>query len=179
MTDTMDSAQHDEHVKTVYAHFGLALFLAQVLEHGLVNALVFVALLPARAGNPVPRKQWEDEYESFYERNFETTLGKMIHNLKEATSIPSDLEAVLAEALGRRNFLAHNYFRERDVEFLTEEGREKMIKELQEAQSLFVAADTKLTEVTKAARERFGFTEERINKMFEEYLARIKNPNLK
>jgi hypothetical protein len=37
----------DEHVKTVYAHFGLAVYLAQVLEHGLVNALVFVDLLPS------------------------------------------------------------------------------------------------------------------------------------
>lgn len=175
MTDTMDSAQHDEHVKTVYAHFGLALFLAQVLEHGLVNALVFAELLPSRAGNPVPHKQWETEYESFYERNFEATLGKMIRNLKAATTIPSDLETVLTAALTKRNFLSHNYFRERDAAFITEAGREKMIKELQEAQALFSEADNKLTETTKAAREKFGFTDEYINRMFEDYLAKIKS----
>lgn len=175
MADSMDDDQHSEHSKTVYAHFGLAMFLAQVLEHGLVNALGFVELLPTRAGNPVPRKQWEAEFESFFERNFETTLGKMIQNLKAATTIPSDLETVLAAALTKRNYLAHNYFRERDAAFITEEGREKMIKELQEAQALFTAADNRLTEVTKAAREKFGFTDEYTNRMFEDYLAKIKN----
>ena len=175
MTDPIHDKQHDEHSKTVYAHFGLAMFLAQVLEHGLVNALVFIELLPARAGNPVPRKQWEAEFESFFDRNFETTLGKMIRNLKAATTIPSDLETVLTAALTTRNFLAHNYFRERDTAFITEEGRDRMIKELQEAQALFTAADNRLTEATKAAREKFGFTDEYLNRMLADYLVKIKN----
>lgn len=174
MTDSMDDGQHSEHSKTVYAHFGLAMFLAQVLEHGLVNALVFVELLPTRAGSPVPRKQWEAEFESFFERNFETTLGKMIRNLKAATTIPSDLETILTAALTKRNFLAHNYFRERDAAFITEAGREKMIEELQEAQALFSEADNRLTEATKAAREKFGFTDEYLNQMFEDYLSKVK-----
>ena len=71
----------DEHFKTVYAHFGLAMYLAQVLEHGLVNALVYVDLLPSRAGKPLLRKQWESEYDSFTAGHFQTTLGKMIHSL--------------------------------------------------------------------------------------------------
>lgn len=174
MTDPIHDDYHNEHSKTVYAHFGLAMFLAQVLEHGLVNALVFVELLPTRAGNPVPHKQWEAEFESFFERNFETTLGKMIRNLKAATTVPTDLETVLAAALTKRNYLVHNYFRERDVAFLTEEGRDKMIKELQDAQELFSSADNKLTEATKAARERFGFTDEYLNRMVEDHLAKIK-----
>jgi hypothetical protein len=35
----------DEHHKEVYAHFGLAVFTAQVLEHGIVNALVLCDLI--------------------------------------------------------------------------------------------------------------------------------------
>jgi len=38
----------DEHVKEVYARFGLAVYYAQVLEHGLVNALVVLDLIPNR-----------------------------------------------------------------------------------------------------------------------------------
>jgi len=166
----MDSDQDGEHIKTVYAHFGLALFLAQVLEHGLVNALVLVELLPTRAGNPVPHKQWEATYDSFCEQNFKATLGKMIRNLKEAVVIPANLERILDEALRKRNFLAHDYFRERDVAFLSKEGREKMIDELQDAQALFKAADTNVEEVTKTARDRYGITEEYINKMLKERL---------
>ena len=34
----------DEHTKEVYARFGLAVYYAQVLEHGLVNALTISRL---------------------------------------------------------------------------------------------------------------------------------------
>jgi len=171
----MRADERDDHVKTVYAQFGLALYLTQVLEHGLVNALVFIDLLPSRAGNPVPRKQWEAEFDSFLERNFETTLGKMIRSLKAVSQIPGDLESTLADALTKRNFLAHHFFRERSDEFMSQEGREKMIAELQDAQALFEAADAKLAEATKSAREKYGFTDERIEQMIEERLRTIKH----
>ena len=38
----------DEQHKEIYAHFGLAIFTAQVLEHGIVNALVCCDLIPNR-----------------------------------------------------------------------------------------------------------------------------------
>ncbi|MDP1548243.1 MAG: hypothetical protein Q8L87_19690, partial [Anaerolineales bacterium] len=40
----MSEYSADEQIKTVYAHFGLALYLAQVLEHGLANALIYSGL---------------------------------------------------------------------------------------------------------------------------------------
>lgn len=44
----VQSHDEDEHVKEVYARFGLAVYFAQVLEHGLVNALVILFLLPRK-----------------------------------------------------------------------------------------------------------------------------------
>ena len=38
-----------DEIRDVYAHFGLALYLAQVLEHGIVNAMV-AGRLPHREG---------------------------------------------------------------------------------------------------------------------------------
>lgn len=37
----------DDHVKEVYARFGLAVYHAQELEHGLVNAPVVLGLIPS------------------------------------------------------------------------------------------------------------------------------------
>ncbi len=108
----MESDDKDEHVKTVYAHYGLAMYLAQVLEHGLVNALVFLDLLPSRIGKPISRSRWEVEFDAFMERNFEATLGKMIRNLKAVVAVHSDLEVSLQDALWRRNLLAHSFFRD-------------------------------------------------------------------
>lgn len=47
-----------DHVKEVYARFGLAVYFAQVLEHGLVNALVILDLIPARCHLARSRDQW-------------------------------------------------------------------------------------------------------------------------
>jgi len=82
-------------------------------------------------------------------------------------------QVTLANALTKRNFLAHHFFRERSDEFLSQDGREKMIAELQDAQALFETADAMLYEATRPARERYGFTEERIEQMIEERLRTI------
>jgi len=163
----------DEHVKNVYAHFGLAMYKAQVLEHGLVNALVVVDLFASRVGKPMPRKQWETEFDSFMGKHFKTTLARMVQSLKAATSVPWDLEVLLSAALKERNFLAHSFFRDRATEFMTSGGRENMIAVLQEAQALFETADAKLWEVIRPIRERYGFTDERLEKYFEEYRSSI------
>jgi len=168
----------DEHVKTVYVHFGLAIYFSQVLEHGLVNALVFIDLLPRRAGRPVPRREWFKEFNSFMDQHFETTLGKMIRSLKTAIAVPGELESLLAVALEKRNFLAHHYFKDRAAEFMTKTGRDAMICELQDARTLFEQADDKLDEVVKPLRERFGFTDEQFEQHFENYKAKIQRGGL-
>ncbi|MBI2509007.1 MAG: hypothetical protein HYV99_03225 [Betaproteobacteria bacterium] len=126
----MDDDGEDEHIKAVYAHFGLAVYLAQVLEHGLANALLCAELLPSRAGKPVPRKQWEAEFDAFMERQFEGTLGRLIRSLKKAAPIPTELEGLLTEALEKRNFLAHHFFRERAGAFSHAKGGRKCLKNL-------------------------------------------------
>jgi hypothetical protein len=173
MVEIMSDDGTDEHVKTVYAHFGLALYLAQVLEHGLANALMCAGLLPRRAGKPVPRKQWEVEFDAFMDQQFEQTLGRLIQSLRTATSVPTDLENILADALKTRNFLAHHFFRERAESFMSRDGREKMIQELERAQKLFEVADERLSAVAKPLREKYGLSDERLKPFEEEYFKRF------
>lgn len=171
----MNEDSKDEHVKTVYAYFGLAQYLAQVLEHGLANALMCAELLPRRAGKPVPRKHWEAEFDLFMNQQFEQTLGRLIRGLGKATSVPTDLEGLLTDALKTRNFLAHHFFRERAESFMSRDGRDKMIEELERAQKLFDAADERLTEVTKPLREKYGLTDERLKPLEQDYLKKYDN----
>jgi recombinational DNA repair ATPase RecF len=171
--DNMKDYDANEHVKAVYAHFGLAVYSAQVLEHGLANALVCAELLPRRAGKPTVRKQWEAEFDTFINQQFEQTLGRLIRSLKAAAPVPDDLETLLAAALGRRNFLAHHYFRERAEEFITRDGRERMITELREAQKLFESADDRLGQVAIPLREKYGLTDEKLQPFMDQYMARL------
>lgn len=44
----MSQDEEDEHLKEVFARFGLAVYQAQVLERELLNALVIRDLVPSR-----------------------------------------------------------------------------------------------------------------------------------
>ena len=154
----MDDDPLGEHVKTVYAHFGLAVYLSQVLEHGLANAMLIFELAPNAMAVATPIT-WPSRVDSFYEEQFQDTLGRLIRKLQKVALVPPHLEQILARALDRRNWLSHHYFRERATEFLSSAGRNTMIAELEEAQALFQEADGALEAVSRPARERYGYSD--------------------
>ena len=171
----MSADPADEHIETTYAHYGLALYLAQCLEHGLANALVYVDLIPRKARSVRTREEWSAEFDSFMGRSFEQTLGRLIRALREATAVPPELEEKLTDALRRRNWLAHHFFRERAEEFMSTRGRDSMIRELKAAQSLFQAADNLLGQTVKPIREKHGFSDDRLEKFYTDYVSNIEH----
>lgn len=168
-----------EHHKTVYAHFGVAIYLSQVLEHALANALLILDLVPQAQKVATPAS-WPEKVDSFYDSQFRRTLGSLIRRLGELATVPLELENLLAQALDKRNWLSHHYFRERATEFFSVSGRDKMIAELEDAQSLFRAADTALETVVKPLRQRYGYSDEILAKLEEEMLteARAEGSNI-
>jgi hypothetical protein len=74
------------------------------------------------------------------------------------TTVPNDLEGLLTEALKKRNFLTHHFFRERAELFMSRHGREKMIQELERAQKIFDAEPKKVPgtiDLPSGSRKRF------------------------
>jgi hypothetical protein len=145
----------DALVRDTYAHYGLAMYQAQVLEHGVVNAMVYARLAERH-------RVTRDEIDAFMGLEFEKTLGALLRNLKTYVTVPDSLATSLPEALRLRNFLAHDYFRERAAAFMTEAGCLAMIEELQVWQEQFRGASRALTELMKPIGERFGITSEAI-----------------
>ena len=164
----LEEVEYDEgaHNKAVYAHFGLAMFCAQCLEHEVVNTLTLLELL-ARKATIRTRAEWEAAVDSIMDNHFEHTLGKMIKDLKQLTTVPPTLEAMLGEALRARNWLAHDYFRERATDFMTPPGREGMIDELEQPQDMFRMADRTLHATYDAVRTRYGVTDAKIQEEWE------------
>lgn len=155
----------DEHTKTVFAYFGAALYFAQVLEHGLVLALASLALIPEKLPRVRDKEEWSAVFDSFMDRQFKRTLGALLSDLRSLTPVPSQLDMLLGTALSKRNWLTHYYFRERAAEFTSNPGRERMIAELEEARALFEGAGTLLDSVVRPIRERYGITDERIERI--------------
>lgn len=169
-----DITPKNKEVREVYARFGLAIYSAQCLEHGLVNAFLYLHLIPTKM--PVSRsKEWEDEVDSFTSKHFEHTLGRMVKDLEKFTYVSTSLSKKLSEALKIRNWLAHDYFRERAREFLSSEGRMSMIKELDNATNILNEADIELSITLEPVLKKYGITEELIVKVSQEMRSK---PNL-
>jgi hypothetical protein len=73
-----------------------------------------------------------------------------------------ELAADLARGRRMRNRLAHEYFRERAVTFMMNEGCLTMIQELQRCQALFGDVATRLGDLVRPIGERFGITDDAV-----------------
>lgn len=167
----MTKNDEGEHVKEVYARFGLAVYYAQVLEHGLVNALVILDLIPSRRHRARSSEEWGAEVDAFMDRHFEATMGRMMKNLRDVTQVGADLENLLRDALKKRNWLVHDYFRERASEFMSSAGREQMLREVDECRDLFQAADQGLEGIVAPLRSKAGITDELLEREYQRMLA--------
>jgi len=131
-----------------------------VLEHGLVNALLILDLIPSRRHLARSPDEWSTAVDAFMDRQFETTMGQMMKALRDVTPVPSDVESLLRDALRRRNWLAHDFFRERATEFMSTLGRQQMLSEVDECRACFEAADKRVDEIVRTLRIKAGITDE-------------------
>lgn len=147
-------------IKEVYAQFGLVMYHVQCFERTL-------AILLITAHAPNPQKTKRSQYEELLGRYFQRTLGNLINQLREFVAISQQFEITLSEALHKRNWLVHDYFWERAMTFMREEGRKTMIEELQGIAQFFEDTDSKFTTIVEKWGRRQGITEEVIQRRIE------------
>jgi hypothetical protein len=144
-------------IREVYSRYGLAMYQAQVLEHGMVNAVVVARMLPTmRTYND--REAWEDAFDRAYDSELAKTFGNMLRALE-----PLELIGRLRAAKVERDHLAHRFFREHDQDFIGMAGRTRMIAECEAIIERFAAIDTELETFMRPLRERHGITAEWID----------------
>jgi hypothetical protein len=154
----------NKQIKEVYARFGLAVYFAQALEHGIANALLVVDLIPTRRHLALSKEEWAAEVDAFMDHHFDDTMGRLINNLRSITTLGVDLESLLRNALRKRNWLVHHYFRERAEEFVSNARRQEMLKEIDECRELFQTADASLDSIVRPLRTSQGITDEWIER---------------
>jgi hypothetical protein len=135
--------------REVFAHYGLALYAAQLLEHGLINLVLYTGI------HDGSYQTW-DAAEAADADLLKRTMGKLRDALVSRRPDVAHLEGMLARAVRLRNFLAHEYFRERSGAFTTEDGKKKMIEELEQAAAFFREVDGKLEPLTRQLIEAMG-----------------------
>ena len=100
--EALDSSEPtSDDVKEVYARFGLAYYHAEVLYRGLCNLYCASQVPPT---GPMTRHRVEEHQRIASEM----TLGQLLPRLDPI--LPPPLQERLADALERRNFIAHHFW---------------------------------------------------------------------
>lgn len=152
----LDELDVDEQHREVYAWAGLALYMAQVVEHGLVNVLFLARLSDPKL--PLDYATADD----FFEVHFRQVMGRLVTAIRTHVGAPADLDSMLDSALRLRNFIVHQFFRERIELFCHQEGRQLMLDELVDAVRQLRALDRRLDDLVLHLGAPYGITADRI-----------------
>jgi len=153
-----------EDPKEIYAFFGLTYYKAAVLEHGVLN--LAVALLATETPGITV-----GEVDKLYEKFDKKTFGQVISAARNKFDFPADLEAHLEKALQQRNYLAHRFFVDHDIDLQVPDGRCQMIDELIGILRHLQSVDERMDELWLSAWEPLGITKEWIEEKMQEFVA--------
>ena len=149
----MQNDPEDERFKDVYAHAGLALYWCQCFEKTLENILLLQARLTNRRISLADLDRYEGQIEA-------QALGRLLKDVRQQVTFDKRAETTIADALSKRNFLVHRFFKERAAVWYAPQGTERLIAELESIQTLLREADTYASAISTRLGERLGLTTE-------------------
>ncbi len=143
----------------VYAHYGLAMGMAQMVEHELATVLVLLGHLPTDRDAFV--KQIEDGNKK--------TLGQLKDRLVKLGAPVLGI-TYLQRVVATRNLLAHNFFRDaaRSVKMNTQSGRAQLIAELDAAAREFFVTSQHLRSTQVRLAIQSGITKQTVIQRIQE-----------
>ncbi|MER7784331.1 hypothetical protein ACWD44_06970 [Streptomyces albidoflavus] len=149
----------NERAKTVYATYGVAMYLAACLEADLVHAFALHKILDAKESAELIADPWHAGYKK--------NLVKLISHVEDRSPTDPKLVDDLTECRKRRNLLAHSYWRDHDEDLCSKAGELKMIRGLEADIEFFQAVRDRLNEVVAdPAHQQLGFTPEQFDAEF-------------
>ena len=177
----MAEGTHGEDDATeVFAYFGKAIFMANVVETALAQTLMQVEFMKGvrnefvrTKGHNFSPKKYEQDFDAFMKEQISKTMGKLKLRVEEMARFDDKLKSRISQATERRNFLAHHFWRESGTLLLTKAGRDKMIGELKGDCDIFERLEQDIIEATKPIRQELGIRDEELNARVEKRMADI------
>ena len=149
----------DELVQEVFAHFGLAIYLVQVFETGMINALTILTATENRQ----PREVWE----KLYVEHEKLTFGNLLKKLSAKAFFPSDVEAQVLEIKKRRDHITHQFFRDHTISFNAASGCKIMIAELEDFRDRIQSVGKVVDKLERASLSRLGFSLDQVDQLMD------------
>jgi len=145
----------------IFRDFGFAAFAAQMLESSLVTIL-----LAAEHAGHIKLNKKELESELFLSQK---TLGALIKELKRA-GFEGELAEMLEDARQARNHLMHHFFIWSSGDYSTEEGRGRILKELQTLRFRIGRVQNACSQINEQVCERtYGFSRSQLESFYRQY----------
>lgn len=144
---------YPDDLRALYFEFGRTAEMAQVMEVEAGNlALSFVSL----AFDP---SKITDEQRRFFKAIIDDvnsrTFGNLLKQIRKIGSVSEDIEKIINEALEKRNYLVHKFFRNHNLQINSEEGRKEMRTELEEIYKSLSRAHATLSGMTDTLNQIF------------------------
>jgi len=154
-----------ELIREVFAQFGRAYFEAQSVEKELMVLLATVL---------GPGDDWlnQNGMAVLLDRYSKNTFGQLAYELKKK-GVPTVVLDEIEAAVKDRNWLAHNYFWDRAIDFAREDKREGMVKELAAMADRFAALDAKLTPLVRKWGSDRGVTDEVVRQTMDRMMSEV------
>jgi hypothetical protein len=119
----------------VYFTFGVIAEKAQVMETEAGNVALAYITAFVDTNNVTPEMtEW---YKQLLDDINSKTFGTLFRAIKRSIQINDSILAIVAEALDKRNYVTHRFFRHHNFAIHSEEGRREMIDDLIEAGKKF------------------------------------------
>lgn len=160
--EIFDNLNDDEKVREIYAHFGLAVFLAQTIEQQFIN---MIAIYRQAKRNIKTLEQVNALWDNYHLGS--RTMGVLLNEIKQLYNLSKDDSNELGKVLKLRNYIAHDYFRFNAELFYSDSGKKRMIKDFIEFQDRAQLLDRKLIDYTEMYIKQIGLTDEKIFEIFE------------
>jgi hypothetical protein len=126
----------DPQIVEVFARFGRAVYMANVVEDSLVRALLQVKFMETKGalikaeGKGFDRAKITAEWDAYEYEQHGKMMGQLVGAVEKSADLSDDLKNRIKAANRRRNYLVHDYWREQAFTMSTPEGRGEMIEEL-------------------------------------------------
>lgn len=159
----------------VYEHFGRTVYWSQCIEQAIIHLVVLLGLFPNAVTEPSDKVGREEEYDSFINNERKRTMGQLLGRLQKLGIPCEKLNEGLKEVLIKRNWLAHSYFSDRAMSFVSEAGRFEMIDELEIVQQFFMDIESEISFIYEKVSKKHGFTKEMSDKVMSDLLLEAKS----
>jgi hypothetical protein len=168
----LTGAFDDDDAKELFAYFGLAIHVANILEYGVLQALFVLDMLP-RVREFESAEQWGKAHDEFFDEGFKQTYGNLLKRLDKSAEISTDMMSMLSQTKKTRDYLVHHFQRESADTIFSIKGRTKALETCRIAIDLFDSADKKLYTEFAPVRKRLGVDDAWFEKRVREEMDKI------